>query len=204
MTVIPVGGAGFDPYEVVVGRGLLAEAGARIAPLARSRTVIISDETVAALHRKVRNQRRDHAHKVSRTLIDAYDVIVIEDLRVANMVRRPKPRPNDHGSFDPNGAAAKGGLNRSIHDAGWGQLIAFLTYKAEDAGRELIAVNPRHTSQRCAHCGHTEAGNRVTQAEFRCRSCGHQANADTNAALNILRAGLAQRRHTREAEGLVA
>ena len=50
MTVIPVGGAGFDPYEVVVGGGLLAEAGARIASLARGRTVIISDETVAALH----------------------------------------------------------------------------------------------------------------------------------------------------------
>lgn len=50
MTVIQVGGAGFSPYEVVVGRGLLAEAGARIAPLARGRTVIISDETVAALH----------------------------------------------------------------------------------------------------------------------------------------------------------
>lgn len=50
MTVIRVGGAGFAPYDVVVGRGLLGEAGARIAPLARGRTVIISDETVAALH----------------------------------------------------------------------------------------------------------------------------------------------------------
>ena len=50
MTSIRVGGAGFAPYEVVVGRGLLAQAGSRIAPLARGRTVIISDETVAALH----------------------------------------------------------------------------------------------------------------------------------------------------------
>ncbi|CAN5350369.1 3-dehydroquinate synthase [soil metagenome] len=50
MTVIKVGGAGFAPYDVVVGRGLLAEAGTRIAPFARGRTVIVSDETVAGLH----------------------------------------------------------------------------------------------------------------------------------------------------------
>jgi putative transposase len=75
-----------------------------------------------------------------------------------------------------NGAAAKSGLNKSINDAGWGI---------------LIAVNPRHTSQRCTQCGHTAAGNRVTQAEFRCLACGHQAYADVNAAINILRAGLA-------------
>jgi transposase len=63
--------------------------------------------------------------------------------------------------------------------------------KAESAGRHVIAVNPRHTSQRCAQCGHTEAGNRVSQAEFRCLACGHHAHADVNAARNILRAGLA-------------
>jgi transposase len=62
--------------------------------------------------------------------------------------------------------------------------------KAESAGRKVIAVSPRHTSQRCAHCGHTAEGNRVTQAEFRCLACGHQAHADVNAAKNILRAGL--------------
>jgi putative transposase len=68
-----------------------------------------------------------------------------------------------------------------------------LTYKAEDAGRELIAVDPRSTSRRCAHCGHTAAGNRLSQAEFRCQACSHEAHADVNAAINILRAGRAQR-----------
>ena len=47
---------------------------------------------------------------------------MIEDLRITNMTRRPKPRPNDQGGHDPNGAAAKAGLNRSILDAGWGTL----------------------------------------------------------------------------------
>jgi putative transposase len=153
-------------------------------------------ERVAAAHRKVRNQRKDLAHKLSRGLIDRYDVIVHEDLKIANMVRRPKAKLGEDGSFLPNGAAAKGGLNRSIHDAGWAQLLSFIAYKAEDAGRDMIAVDPRHTSQRCSQCGHTAAANRVTQATFRCQACAHQGNADINAALNILRAGGAQQAST--------
>lgn len=149
-------------------------------------------QRVGDLHRKVARQRRDLAHKLSRSLVDRYDVIVYEDLKIANMVRRPKPRPNEEGTFDPNGAAAKSGLNRSIHDAGWGQLLRMIAYKAEEAGREVITVNPRRTSQRCHACGHTEAANRVSTA-FRCLACGHRDHADVNAARNILRAGLALR-----------
>lgn len=66
-------------------------------------------------------------------------------------------------------------------------------HKAESAGRRLIAVNPADTSRTCAHCGPVAKENRVTQAEFRCRLCGHTAHADVNAATNILRAGLALR-----------
>ena len=82
------------------------------------------------------------------------------------MVRRPEPRRTEDGSYMANGAAAKAGLNRSIHDAGWGQLLTFIAYKAESAGRVVIAVDPRYTSQRCAQCGHVAAGNRRTQTEF--------------------------------------
>ena len=78
---------------------------------------------VATHHRKVANCRKDLAHQTSRRLVDSFDLIVHEDLLVASMVRRPSPRPNSEGGFDPNGAAAKGGLNKSIHDAGWGQLL---------------------------------------------------------------------------------
>jgi putative transposase len=120
-----------------------------------------------------------------------HDLIVHEDLKITNMTARPRPRPDGNGGHQPNGAAAKAGLNKSIHDAGWGIFLRVLSAKAESAGRTVIAVNPRHTSQRCAQCGQTAAGNRVTQAEFRCLSCGHQAHADVNAARNILRAGLA-------------
>jgi putative transposase len=146
---------------------------------------------VARLHGKVRRQRLDHAHQTALTLVRAYGVIVHEQLKISNMTARPKPRPDGSGGYEPNGAAAKAGLNKSIRDAGWGIFLRVLSAKAESAGRKVIAVNPRHTSQRCAQCGHTAAGNRVTQAVFRCLGCGHQANADVNAARNILRAGLA-------------
>lgn len=146
---------------------------------------------VAKLHEKVRRRRLDHAHKTALTLVRDHDVIVHEALQVANMTHRPKPRLADDGSFESNGAAAKAGLNRSINDLGWEVFLRVLADKAESAGREVIAVDPRHTSQRCAGCGHVAAGNRVTQAAFRCLSCGHEAHADVNAAINILRAGLA-------------
>ncbi|WP_027460245.1 RNA-guided endonuclease InsQ/TnpB family protein [Deinococcus murrayi] len=61
-----------------------------------------------------------------------------------------------------------------------------LSSKAESAGRRVIAVDPRDTSQRCHACGHTGKENRVNQATFRCVQCGHTANADHNAAKNIL------------------
>jgi putative transposase len=146
---------------------------------------------VAALHRKARCQRLDHAHKTALALVRDHDLIVHEKLKITNMTARPRPRPNGDGGHQPNGAAAKSGLNRSILDAGWGLFLRILTTKAESAGRKVIAVDPRHTSQQCTKCGHIAAGNRVSQAEFGCLACGHHAHADVNAAMNILRAGLA-------------
>jgi putative transposase len=156
-------------------------------------------DRVARLHRKVRNQRHAALHTLTRRLVNDYDVLVHEDLRIPNMTRRPKPRPGAGGEgYEPNGASAKAGLNRSIHDAGWGTLLRMLAYKAEEAGRQIIAVDPRDTSRRCP-CGHVSAGNR-RGAVFRCERCGHQAHADTNAAINILRAGLALREAHAERE----
>ncbi|GAA4228937.1 RNA-guided endonuclease TnpB family protein [Streptosporangium album] len=92
--------------------------------------------------RQVRRQRLDGAHKAALALVDAYDVIVHEDLRITNMTKRAAPRPDGEGGYLPNGAAAKSGLNRSILDAGWGVFLTILSHKAESAGRELISVNP--------------------------------------------------------------
>ncbi|MGW5415945.1 RNA-guided endonuclease InsQ/TnpB family protein [Actinomadura geliboluensis] len=144
---------------------------------------------VAALHAKVRRQRLDGAHKAALALIRAYDVIVHEDLRIANMTHSASGTVEEPG----RNVAQKSGLNRSILDAGWGVFLRVLAHKAESAGRELIAVNPAHTSRTCSRCGHAAKENRLTQAAFACTACGHTAHADVNAAINILRAGLALR-----------
>lgn len=185
--LLPSAAAAFPAGQVPLGRREPPGGGREVARVGDVRTVA----SVARLHGKVRRQRLDHAHTTALAPVRAHDVIVHEDLKITNMTRRPKPRPDGRGSYEPNGAAAKSGLNKSINDAGWGIFLRILSVKAESAGRTAIAVNPRHTSQRCAQCGHTAAGNRVTQAEFRCLACGHQAHADINAARNILRAGLA-------------
>jgi putative transposase len=119
--------------------------------------------------------------------------LVVEDLKIANMLRRAKrvPDPANPAQFLKNGARAKSGLSRSISDAGWGQFVSILRAKAEEAGRTWIEVDPRHTSDGCEKCGYTAAENRVTQAAFECQRCSHRAPADEHAARNILRAGLA-------------
>jgi putative transposase len=145
-------------------------------------------EVVGARHRKVANQRRDFHHQVARRLITDHDVLCVEVLKIKNMTRSAKGTVEDPGI----NVAAKSGLNRSITDAGWAQFLSILKGKAEEAGRTVIDVDPRHTSQTCGECGHVDPGNRVSQAVFRCQLCGHQAHADINAARNILRAGLAR------------
>ncbi|MFJ8032301.1 RNA-guided endonuclease InsQ/TnpB family protein [Streptomyces sp. NPDC096032] len=152
-------------------------------------------EAVARVHRKVRRRRLDHAHKTALNLVRANDFIAFENLKIRNMTRTPaaKPDPDRPGGFLPNGAAAKAGLNRAIADAGWGVFLTILTAKAESAGREMIAVDPRNTSLKCPACEHTAPENRLTRDEFSCVSCGHRAHADTVGALNVLRAGLARR-----------
>ncbi|QQN77484.1 RNA-guided endonuclease InsQ/TnpB family protein [Streptomyces sp. XC 2026] len=152
-------------------------------------------ETVARLHRKVRCQRLDHAHKTTLDLVRGNDFIAHEDLKIRSMSKAPAPKPDADrpGGFLPNGASAKAGLNRSIADAGWGVFLAILAAKAEGAGRVVMAVEPRNTSRRCPACGHTAKENRPTQEKFHCVSCGQTAHADTVGALNVLRAGLVRR-----------
>lgn len=137
---------------------------------------------VSRLHRQARNVRRDHAHQLSRRLVNAYDLIAVEDLRIRSLTCSAR------GTSDAPGrnVAAKAGLNRSILDAGWGDLVHLLTYKAEGAGRQLVRVPPAHTSQTCAGCGHTDRHSRRDRDHFRCTCCGRTDHADANAARVLL------------------
>jgi putative transposase len=148
-------------------------------------------KAVAKAHRKVRNQRADFLHKESKKLVNAYGTIVFEDLQPANMSRRAKPKQDEEtGTYLPNGASAKSGLNKSIQDAGWGQFVHYCSYKAVNAGRIVVHVNPRYTSQICSGCGTVRK--KALEERWHSCECGCELDRDHNAALNILRLGRSQ------------
>jgi putative transposase len=142
---------------------------------------------VAKAHCKVANQRKDFLHKASKQLVNRYGTIVFEELQPANMSKRPKPKQNENGKYLPNGAAAKGGLNKSIVDAGWAMFQQFCLYKAANAGREVLFVTPHYTSQVCSGCGQVKKKD-LSERWHSCE-CGCSLDRDHNAALNILRLG---------------
>ena len=180
-----------NPRHLPAAAGKLADAQRALARKRRgSERRRKAAARVAALHAKIRCQRLDFAHKTALSLVRDYDLIAHESLRIGNMTRRPRPRVAEDGSYQPNGAIAKAGLNKSILDAGWGVFLNVLHAKAESAGRMIVEVNPCQTSRTCARCGHAAEGNRHG-SRFHCLACGHLAHADINAAQNILRAGLA-------------
>ncbi|MEV0291470.1 transposase [Kribbella sp. NPDC050820] len=139
---------------------------------------------IAKLQARAGDRRRDCVEKTSTDLARRFETIRVEDLRIAQMTRRPKakPDPNRPGGYLPNRRRAKAGLNRGVLANGWGLLVRRLEEKA--VGR-VEKVRPAYTSQTCSVCGHCAPDNRESQAVFRCTACGHHANADVNAAVNI-------------------
>lgn len=140
---------------------------------------------VSAVHTKISDARLDYLHKVSTEISKNHACVVLEDLKIANMSKSAQGTKEKPGRR----VAAKSGLNRSILDQGWFTFRTLLEYKQQWRGGEVIAVDPRYTSQKCSDCGHTGRENRTTQARFGCQQCGMQKNADFNASLNLLAAG---------------
>jgi putative transposase len=121
---------------------------------------------VQKVHLRIRNRRSDFLHKHSTAVIRKYGTVKVEALNVSGMSR--------------------GNLAKQILDCSWSEWFRQLRYKAEEAGRRFVAVDPKYTSQICSQCGFKHPDNRKTQADFACLSCGYQDNADHNAAVNIL------------------
>ena len=109
--------------------------------------------------------------------------IAREALKVQNMVRSSRGTVAEPGKR----VRQKAGLNRAILDQGWGIFRTMLGWKLAERGGRLIEVCAAYTSQTCSACGVVDACSRISQSRFVCTSCGHEANADTNAAINILR-----------------
>ena len=139
---------------------------------------------LAKTSRNIANTRRNWVHHTTKEISGKCGTVVVEDLKVKNMTASAKGTVENPGK----NVGQKAGLNRAMLDTALGELRRNLEYKC---GR-LVEVNPAYTSQTCSHCGHADKENRKTQARFRCVSCGYMSNADTNAAMNIRRLGMAQ------------
>jgi putative transposase len=145
---------------------------------------------VGLLHEKVRNQRRDYLHKISRELVDTYDCICIEDLNIVGMSSRCAPKQDASGAFVKNGQAAKSGLNRAILDMGWGEFRTMLQYKCEWGGKNLLVIGQFEPSSKiCSSCGTINKNLTLKDRSWVC-GCGAQHDRDVNAAVNIKNFGL--------------
>lgn len=145
-----------------------------------SRRYAAQRRRVAAIRACAGRVRRDWQQKATTAISQSFGTVVIEDLRTRSMTARAHEA----------GVAQKRGLNRSILNVGWHSIELMLAYKLAERGGTLIKINPAYTSQTCSACGVIDRNSRESQARFACRSCGLEENADTNAAINILRQGL--------------
>lgn len=126
---------------------------------------------VAKIHEKITNSRMDVIHKTTKSLVDSYDVIYLEDLNIKGMIKNPK-------------------LSRSIQDVSWGKFIETLRYKAQWNDKEVIHIDRFFPSSKtCNKCGWINNSLELNDRNWTCK-CGEILDRDVNAAINILKEGL--------------
>jgi len=136
-------------------------------------------KVIAHIHQRMANRRKDFAHTLSRELVNTYGALIFENLSIKNMLHTC-PGGRCQGNHN---------LAKSISDASWRQLIMYCTYKAEWAGRAVVLVDPRGTSQRCSGCGSVVRKDLSVRVHD-CPVCGLVLDRDLNASLNIEALGL--------------
>jgi putative transposase len=158
-----------NPHWTRQHEGRIARANRRLATKKRgSKNLLRAKELLRRAHQRAADARKNFTHHVSKWLVQNYDLIAFEKLNIAGMAQ-------DH-------------FAKSILDAAWGLLLFQVTYKAENAGKWAVPVNPRGTSQRCSGCGET-VKKELWQRQHNCPSCGLSLDRDHNASLNILALG---------------
>ncbi|MEO6088788.1 MAG: transposase, partial [Umezawaea sp.] len=148
----------------------------------RSKTV----SAMRRIKRRERDRRRDFTLWTANRLATRHGMVVIEKLNIKSMTRSARGTVEKPGSR----VAQKAGLNRGILDKGWHACELALHNVARRTGCRVVAVPAAFTSQRCSACRIVDPSSRESQAVYRCTTCGHEENADVNAAKNVLADGL--------------
>ena len=127
---------------------------------------------VSKQYKKVKNQRNDYQHKVSRELADKHNTICLETLNVKNMVKNKK-------------------LARAISDVSWSSFVSKLQYKIAENQGCLVKIKPFYPSSKtCSNCGCVKKELKLSERTYHCSECGFTIDRDLNASINILKAGL--------------
>lgn len=141
-------------------------------PLSECKNYQKQKKKVAKIHNKIKHQRLDNLHKVSTEIIKNQDYIVLETLRIKNLMKNRR-------------------LSKSIADVGWSLFIIMLEYKAERYGKQVIKINQWFpSSQTCSHCQHNSGKKPLNIREWKCSKCHTKHDRDVNAAINIKNKGL--------------
>ena len=129
---------------------------------------------VSKLHTKVKNQRNDYQHKVSREIVNKYNTICLETLKVKNMVKNKR-------------------LSKSISDVSWNSFISKLEYKIAENQGYLVKIDKFYPSSKtCSNCGCVKESLKLSERTYKCNECGFTIDRDLNASINILNVGLKQ------------
>ena len=129
---------------------------------------------VSKLHKKVRNQRNDYQHKISRELVNKYNTICLETLKVKNMVKNKR-------------------LAKSISDVSWSSFVGKLDYKIAENQGCLVKIDRFYPSSKtCSNCGNVKKELKLSERTYHCTECGFTIDRDLNASINIRNVGLKQ------------
>ena len=129
-------------------------------------------QKVAKVHDKIKHQRLDYLHKVSHNIVKNHDHIVLETLKIKNLMKNRK-------------------LSKSIADVGWSMFINMLRYKSERFGKAVVQIDQWFpSSQICSHCNHQDGKKALSIREWTCSNCHVKHDRDINTAINIKNKGL--------------
>ena len=127
---------------------------------------------VNKVYSKVKNQRNDYQHKISREIVDKYNIVCLETLKVKNMVKNRR-------------------LSKSISDVSWSSFIEKLSYKVAENQGYLVKIDAYYPSSKtCSNCGCVKESLKLSERVYHCNECGFTIDRDLNASINILNTGL--------------